>query len=92
MFNSSWGPKEGEEEKKIVYFWPKESTVDSKLKNIGLVEGVVTFSSKFSSAPANSLHTLKERTVFLEVEPEFWLCIGVAARISGQIATNGYAQ
>ena len=77
LFNSSWGPEEGKEEKKIVYFWPQETEVDTKLKKIGLVEGVITFSGKFSSAPASSLHTLKERTVFVEVEPEFWLCISV---------------
>jgi len=92
LFNSSWGPREGEEEKKIVYFWPKEYDLDSKLKKIGLVEGVVTFSNKFSSSPAHSLHTLKERTVFFEAEPNYWLCLSIAvpnvrrqAKDSGEI-------
>jgi len=78
LFNSSWGPKEGEEEKKIVYFWPEDCPLDSKLKKVGLVEGVTIFSSKFSASPAEALHTLKQRTVFLEVEPGFFLCIAVS--------------
>lgn len=78
LFNSTWGPKEGEEEKKIVYFWPEDCKRDDKLKKIGLVEGVIIFSNKFSSHPANSLHTLKERTVFYETETDFWLCLAVS--------------
>ena len=78
LFNSTWGPKEGEEEKKIVYFWPEDCKIDTKLKKVGLVEGVIIFSNKFSSRPANSLHTLKERTVFYQTEPDFWLCLTVS--------------
>ena len=78
LFNSTWGPKEGEEEKKIVYFWPEDCPEQSMLKKIGLVEGVIIFSSKFSSSPANSLHTLKERTVFFQPEKDFWLCLTVS--------------
>ena len=68
LFNTTWGPKEGEEEKKIVYFWPQDLTVEAKLKKVGLVEGVVNFACRFSNSfPAHSLHTLKERLVFQEV-------------------------
>ena len=78
LFNSMWGPKEGEEEKKIVYFWPDDVSLDNKLKKIGLVEGVTNFATKFSSLPAHSLHTLKERLVYHEVEKNYWLCISVS--------------
>jgi hypothetical protein len=78
LFNSTWGPKEGDEEKKIIYFWPEDCNDQSMLKKIGLVEGVIIFSGKFSDKPATSLHTLKERTVFFEAEKDYWLCITVS--------------
>ena len=78
LFNSSWGPREGEEAKKIVYFWPEDCPLDTKLKKIGLVEGVTVFANKFADAPAEALHTLKQRTVFVEVEAGFYLCIVVS--------------
>jgi hypothetical protein len=80
LFNSTWGPREGEEEQKIVYYWPEDAATDSKLRKLGLVEGVVNFSRRFSGGqhPAHSLHTLKERLIFHEVEKDYWLCIAVA--------------
>ena len=36
------------------------------------------FATKFSSLPAHSLHTLKERLVYHEVEKDYWLCISVS--------------
>eukprot|EP00088_Acartia_fossae_P020672 TRINITY_DN2220_c0_g1_i1.p1 TRINITY_DN2220_c0_g1~~TRINITY_DN2220_c0_g1_i1.p1 ORF type:complete len:475 (-),score=112.44 TRINITY_DN2220_c0_g1_i1:487-1911(-) len=79
LFNTTWGPKEGEEEKKIVYFWPQDLSVEAKLKKVGLVEGVVNFACRFSnSSPAHSLHTLKERLVFQEVEKDYWVCVVVS--------------
>jgi len=80
LFNSTWGQKEGEEEKKIVYFWPEDTKTDLKLHKLGLVEGVVNFARRFSGGahPAHSLHTLKERLVFHEVEKDYWLCLATA--------------
>lgn len=80
LFNTAWGTKEGEEEKKLVYFWPEDAETDTKLRKLGLVEGVVNFASRFSIGqhPPHSLHTLKQRMVFLEVENDYWLCLVVA--------------
>jgi len=80
LFNSAWGTKEGEEEKKLVYFWPEDAETDNKLRKLGLVEGVVNFACRFSAGqhPPHSLHTLKQRLCFLEVEKDYWLCIAVA--------------
>ena len=41
VFNSSWGPKEGEEDKKIVYFFPEDE--EQKSKHVGLVEALIRF-------------------------------------------------
>jgi hypothetical protein len=78
VFNSTWGPREEEEAQKIVYFWPEGVSQDGQLRRIGLVEGVTRFMTKFSHQAAQSLHTQRERTVFLEAEPDFWLCLAVS--------------
>lgn len=78
LFNSTWGPREEEEALKIVYFWPEGVSLDNQLRRVGLVEGVIRFMTKFSREAAQSLHTQRERTVFLEVEPNFWLCLAVS--------------
>ena len=78
LFNPSWGPREGEEEKKVVYFWPPDTEVNEQVKTVGLVEAVVRFGRTFSASPAHSLHTQRLRTVWREVEPDFFLCFTVS--------------
>ena len=41
LFNSSWGPREGEEEKKLLFFHPADTDTNQQIKTIGLVEAVV---------------------------------------------------
>ena len=37
LFNTTWGPREGEEDKKIVFFWPPETEINEQvLQNIAL--------------------------------------------------------
>ena len=45
VFNSSWGLREGEEDKKIVYFYPEDE--EQKSNHVGLIEGLVKFMSVF---------------------------------------------
>ena len=78
VFNPSWGPREGEEEKKIIYFWPPETEMNDQVKTVGLIEAVSRFGKTFSGEPAQSLHTQKTRTVWREVESEFFLCFTVS--------------
>ncbi|CAG5132726.1 unnamed protein product [Candidula unifasciata] len=73
VFNTEYGPKEGEEHKKILYFYPPEVDLDTKIKRIGLSEAVVKFADTFSDKPCQSLHTQKARQVFFEPEPCFWM-------------------
>lgn len=43
VFNSTLGSKEGEEGKKILYYYPISDNVDKQVKNVGLVEGIIQF-------------------------------------------------
>ncbi|KAI8797551.1 vacuolar fusion protein CCZ1 [Biomphalaria glabrata] len=78
VFNSEYGPREGEEEKKILFYYPGEVDVDTKIKRVGLSEAIIKFSETFSDKPCQSLHTQKTRQVFYEPEQCFWIVMTVA--------------
>ncbi|XP_011858296.1 PREDICTED: vacuolar fusion protein CCZ1 homolog [Vollenhovia emeryi] len=42
IFNGTYAKKEGEEEKKILYYYP-EKDLDVQIKNIGLSEAIIKF-------------------------------------------------
>eukprot|EP00090_Calanus_glacialis_P007418 TRINITY_DN15853_c0_g1_i1.p1 TRINITY_DN15853_c0_g1~~TRINITY_DN15853_c0_g1_i1.p1 ORF type:complete len:430 (-),score=152.12 TRINITY_DN15853_c0_g1_i1:44-1333(-) len=77
LFNSNWGPREGQEDQKVVFFWPQETEINTQIRSIGLIEAVIRFGETFSKKPAHSLHTQKTRTVWKEVEENFFLCFTV---------------
>ncbi|KAL3878000.1 hypothetical protein ACJMK2_035641 [Sinanodonta woodiana] len=77
IFNATYGPKEGEEEKKIMYYYPKNVDTDTKIKQIGLCEAIVQFTGTFSDQPCESLHTQKHRQILLEPEKNFWVTMTV---------------
>jgi len=88
LFNSTWSSSESEEEKKVIYFWPEDTDIDQKLQKVGLVEGIIAFANKFSSKPAYSINTLKERIVFIQADDNFWLCITVTIPNSRKVTKD----
>lgn len=78
IFNSKYGAREGEEEKKIMFYFPEEVDIDTKVKNVGLAEAIVQFTSTFSDLPCQSIHMQKTRQLFLEPEPGFWMAMTVS--------------
>lgn len=78
VFNSTYGPREGEEDKKIMYFYPPSTDIDTKIKKIGLCEAVVKFTETFSDKPCESVHTQKTRQIYFEPEKEFWVVMTVS--------------
>lgn len=74
IFNSTLSTKEGEELKKILYYYPVTDNTDVQIKNVGLVEGIVQFTDTFRpSSPVSSLHTNKTRHLYYQPEKDFWL-------------------
>lgn len=82
VFNATYGPREGEEEKKIMFYHPKSNDIDTQIKQVGLCEAVVKFTETFSDKPCNSIHTQKTRQSFFEPEPEFWMIMTVSIPFS----------
>ena len=89
LFNSTWGPKEGEEDKKIVFFYPPETEENDQVKTVGLIEAVVRFGQTFSNKPAQSLHTQKTRNVWRQVAPDFYLCFTVSVPCVKKTSKDG---
>ncbi|XP_034987327.1 vacuolar fusion protein CCZ1 homolog [Zootoca vivipara] len=78
IYNPRLGPKEGEEEKKILFYYPNEVEKNEKIRSVGLCEAIVQFTRTFSpSKPAKSLHTQKNRQFFNEPEENFWMVMVV---------------
>uniref|UniRef100_A0A8C5Q1D8 Vacuolar fusion protein CCZ1 homolog n=1 Tax=Leptobrachium leishanense TaxID=445787 RepID=A0A8C5Q1D8_9ANUR len=78
IYNPKFGPREGEEEKKILFYHPNETEKNDKIRNVGLCEAIVQFTRTFNpTKPAKSLHTQKNRQFFYEPEEGFWMVMVV---------------
>ncbi|KAK2152106.1 hypothetical protein LSH36_339g00079 [Paralvinella palmiformis] len=82
VFNPEFGPKEGEEHKKILFFHPPATDIDTKIKNVGLCEAITKFTGTFTDRPCQSLHTQKLRQLFYEPEPNYWVVLTVTVPYS----------
>lgn len=82
IFNPEFGPKEGQEHLKIMFYYPKNCHIDTKIKQIGLCEAIIKFTETFSDKPTESLHTQKNRQVFFEPEKDFWMVMTVSVPFS----------
>ncbi|XP_043261343.1 vacuolar fusion protein CCZ1 homolog [Colletes gigas] len=73
IFNGTYAKKEGEEEKKILYYYP-ERDLDVQIKNIGLSEAIIKFAESFNPGqPCDYCHTHKTRQIYYQPEPNFWM-------------------
>ncbi|EDW57086.2 vacuolar fusion protein CCZ1 homolog isoform X2 [Drosophila virilis] len=76
VFNSSLGQKEGEEHKKILFYHPNDIELNTKIKDVGLSEAIITFTGTFTSEDdCKALHTQKTTQLFYQPEPGFWLVL-----------------
>ncbi|XP_072949300.1 vacuolar fusion protein CCZ1 homolog [Epargyreus clarus] len=77
IFNSNFGPKEGDELKRILFYYPDEIDVDARKIQVGLCEAIVKFMTTFSSEPCEALQTLTKRYIFFQPERHFWMVLVV---------------
>ncbi|KAF9416916.1 hypothetical protein BGZ94_010081, partial [Podila epigama] len=79
IYNTEFGPTdETQHEQLLCYIARKTVSMDAKMRNIGLAQGLVNFARIFSpDAPCDNVHSQKNRLVFYEPEPNYWmhLCI-----------------
>lgn len=77
IFNSSFGPREGEELKRILFYHPSQTSPDAQKMQVGLCEAVVKFMSTFSSEPCEALQTQTKRYIFYQPEKGYWMVLVV---------------
>ncbi|XP_068149591.1 vacuolar fusion protein CCZ1 homolog [Drosophila tropicalis] len=76
IFNSSFGQREGEEHKKILYYYPNDIELNTKIKDVGLSEAIIAFTGTFTTDhDCKALHTQKTTQLFYQPEPGYWLVI-----------------
>lgn len=78
IYNDTYGHKEGEEDQKIMYFYPMRTSLDVKMRNVGLSEAIIKFMDNFNpSQPCESLNTEKTRQLYYQPEDHFWMVMTV---------------
>ncbi|XP_025831375.1 vacuolar fusion protein CCZ1 homolog [Agrilus planipennis] len=74
IFNSTYCIKEGEEQNKILFYFPPTEDLNTQINNVGLVEAIIKFTGNFKSqCDTRSLHTLKTRQLYYQPEKNFWM-------------------
>ncbi|XP_062134463.1 vacuolar fusion protein CCZ1 homolog isoform X1 [Drosophila sulfurigaster albostrigata] len=74
IFNSSFCQKEGEEEKKVLFYHPVDIELNTKIRDVGLSEAIITFTGTFTNEDdCKALHTQKTTQLFHQPEPGYWL-------------------
>ncbi|KAI9259425.1 hypothetical protein BDA99DRAFT_440155 [Phascolomyces articulosus] len=75
VYNPSLAQSEENPKDQILYYTAKKVVpADVKMKQVGLAQALVNFSSAFSPThPAQNVHSQKNRLVFYQPEPDFWL-------------------
>jgi hypothetical protein len=85
IFNSDWGRSEGTEELKLIYYYYYNScevSIEQKVSDCGLAEGLINFVNNFktqSNDLCQSLHAIKTRLIFYELETNYWsvICLSI---------------
>lgn len=79
VYNSSYGQKEGEEHKTILYYYPPKTDYDTQMKNVGLSEAIIKFTDTFNpDQTCEALHTQKTRQLYFQAERGFWMAMTVS--------------
>ncbi|CAF4313750.1 unnamed protein product, partial [Rotaria sordida] len=68
--------KEGQEDRKILYYYPSDTNLNRQIRTIGYCEGLVKFTETFGfDDPCDSVHFQKTRLLFHKVEND--ICIAM---------------
>ncbi|KAI8375871.1 hypothetical protein BD560DRAFT_392146 [Blakeslea trispora] len=75
VYNTTLGQSEENTKDQILYYTAKTTVpADVKMKQIGLAQALVNFTSTFSTGHVSQhVHSQKNRMVFFQPEPNFWM-------------------
>lgn len=90
IYNSKLGSKEGEEDKKILFYHPPDVSLDTKMRDVGFSEAIVNFTSTFTSDKScHTMQTLKTSQFYFQAEPDFWMAMTVNAPFDTKTREGG---
>ncbi|EDV39906.1 uncharacterized protein Dana_GF10255 [Drosophila ananassae] len=76
VFNSSYCKREGEEDKKVLFYHPNDIELNTKIKDVGLSEAIIHFTGTFTSDDdCQALHTQKTTQLFYQPEDKYWMVL-----------------
>jgi hypothetical protein len=76
VFDTQRGAREGEEQDKILAFYPAVASAEQQQAAAGLAEALTGLTGIFSpGAPLQSLTATLHRHAFLPCEPGLWFCL-----------------
>lgn len=65
-----------QEDRKLLFYHPKNVELDSKIKDIGLCEAIIKFTSAFTSkTDVQNVVTQKTLQIYHQPEPDFWMIL-----------------
>ncbi|XP_057320493.1 vacuolar fusion protein CCZ1 homolog [Microplitis mediator] len=74
VFNGNYSKREGDEEKKIFYYYPEKIDIDTKIRNVGLSEAIIKFTESFNPGQTcDYCNNHKTRQIYYQPEPDFWM-------------------
>ncbi|CAG8682148.1 8076_t:CDS:2, partial [Acaulospora morrowiae] len=79
VYNPTFGPTEETQKDQLLYYTARKTVpMDVKMRQIGLAQGLVNFTRVFSpTKPCENVHTQKNRLMFFEPEPNYWIHISI---------------
>ncbi|KAF9586200.1 vacuolar fusion protein ccz1 [Lunasporangiospora selenospora] len=79
VYNPDFGPTDETQHEQLLYYVARKTvSIDAKMRNIGLAQGLVNFARIFSpNGPCDNVHSQKNRMVFYEAEPGYWLHMSI---------------
>ncbi|CAG8511653.1 11493_t:CDS:10 [Dentiscutata heterogama] len=79
IYNPTFGPTEETQQDQLLYYVAKKTvSMDVKMRQIGLAQGLINFTRAFSPAKAcENVHTQKNRMVFHEPEKNYWIYVSI---------------
>ncbi|XP_557365.3 vacuolar fusion protein CCZ1 homolog [Anopheles gambiae] len=90
IFNSAFGPKEGEEEKKVLFYHPQDTDIDTKIKDVGLSEAIIKFSNTFTKDDSvQTMHTQKTCQFYYQPEPGYWMIMTLSVPFDRKTRDSG---
>ncbi|KAK2714344.1 vacuolar fusion protein CCZ1 homolog [Artemia franciscana] len=78
VFNSSYCTEEGQESKKILYFYPADTAINTQIRDVGRCEAILTFCETFhDGSKCEVVHTQNTRQYLTEPEKGFFIVLTI---------------